>query len=227
MTSPTFRAASRNFVIGGAPTDITATEPTGSASGDGLLAALLIEVGGTSPGTVNTPSGWTYIGRSTASAFTVDYFKILRGGSAPTYTFSWTVGLNGTFGYAELNVIGFSGVVGSSFVESYSLGSGGTGTQPDPPAVTTLTTDTTVVAFGFSWSGWAAAASLTGYTSRFGGTTYDAVGLSKAVAAAGLEDPGLISAADGSNSIAAATFVLASVPYGSTYIARGTIPFID
>lgn len=220
MASPAFRSATTTFAFGTAATNLDPGEPAGAASGDGLIASLMIEVGGTSPGTVNTPSGWTFLNRITTSAFTVDRYYIVRGSSAPTYNFTWTVGLNGTFKYAEITVVCYSGVVNGAFIEVVSDGTPTTSTATDPPSATPLTTNTTALACYYNWAGVAGTpANATGYTLRAHGGGFDSWFEDKALATTAAEDPGSVNA-DASDVSVGSTLILASTSGGGTPAVR-------
>lgn len=205
MASPAFRALSSNTGTG---TSFTMTEPSGAASGDGLLYMNIV---GNSHSGYTPPSGWTAVPNCNAinlGAFsaTCYVYYVLRGGSAPSLGVSWT-----TSQYWEWSCWASSGVLNAAnFIDASGAGTPSVGTQPDPPSITTLTTDTLVYALGFNWAGWGGAASPpSGYTIRQNGSGLDHVLASLPKAATGGEDPGTFSAAGSSDEVGM-TIALAS-----------------
>ena len=212
MASPALRSTSQNYNYSTTTTSFTATEPAGAASGDILIATVILAVGSSG---FTPPSGWTLIDtRSVDGDFVRWAYWVRRGASAPALGFSWTGANNWEWG-----ITCWSGCVASGNpIESFANNTvASTGTQPDAAAVTTATADTTVVVIGTSWRGFLApSGAITGYTTAFngndGGNTQFAHAVAyKAVASAGSENPGAMSnSVGGSDSNEAITIVLAS-----------------
>jgi hypothetical protein len=177
------------------------------------------------------PSGWTLLEtRSVGGDYERWVYWIRRGGSAPDLTVSWA-GANNW----EWTMCAWTGALSSGDpFESTAQNTVTSGTQPDPAAVTTATADTTVIVYGGSWRGFAApAGAISGYTTAMNGTIGGDAGFAqaiayKAVASAGVEDPGVMSnSASGSDSIDALTIVLASVATGGAVTGDAAVVITD
>ena len=217
MAGPVFR--SKSFQGQSSGTSVSATEPAGATSGDVLLA--LIAVGGNP--TLTVPSGWTLIPGTTyaGTAVGTKVYWIARGGSAPSYSWSWTGAQ-----YAELIVLCYSGADNSTPWNVVQLASNNSVSAPVTcPAVTTTVPDTAVVLLGMYWGGifagtWGAPST---YTIREpNSTTFgDSGAADKSVASVGTETPGAWSgswAGTGQNS-SGVTLALKS-PQGGAPSAR-------
>lgn len=168
----------------GFETSFTATEPAGAASGQGFVAMLTLAAGFTG---LTAFTGWTQLYSINCTDFTAFFYYIQRGASAPNLTASWT-----NNAYYEWMIANYSGVVGASFIDASAAGTPATGGNPDPPAITTTTPNTTVLALGWTWDAWATGGATppSGYTLRFGLLDWS-LGISDlAVASAGAQNPG-------------------------------------
>jgi hypothetical protein len=210
MASPTFRSQTNGV---GSDVGFTATEPASAAQNDGLLMLVLVERTFTG---FTPPSGWTAVPNCNAldvgTAFTAHAYSILRGAGAPAYDVSWT-----TSHYFEWSVYAFPGVLTTaSFIDASSGGTSTSGTQVDPPAITTTTDDTLICALAWHWAGWGGggASAPSGYTLRFGAASYDHALSTVAQGAAGSADPGLYGSAGGSDVMRGMTIALGSVAGG-------------
>ncbi len=129
-------------------TQPTGTEPTGTVQGDVLVA--LFEVQGSV--TYTPPSGWTTIfsGTSFSSQFKYYLGYIVRGASAPNLTWSYT----GT-AYRELYIIGFSGCDTTNPIDASAQipSASAANANPDPPAVTAVSSAAMALAIGDNWTG--------------------------------------------------------------------------
>ena len=202
MASPAFRAQTHE--LGSGEQSFTATEPAGSANGDVIIAAVLLEAGTN----LSTPAGWTLrAGPVDAGPYTGWIFSIRRGSSAPALGWTWT-----TNSYFEFHLSGWSGAVASGeYIDDEADGGTTTTNAPNGPAVTTTTTDTTVVSIVMTWAGWGgASAAPSGYTERDAFDGFD-VGLAdKAVGAPTTEDPGAWGGTNGSDAVWTYTLAIAS-----------------
>lgn len=218
MASPSHRSQTKNAIQSTGATTITGTEPTGAASGDIIAIGLMLDrTSGSNPGTVSPPSGgYSVVAGFPFNATSVfDYYVwwARRSGSALSCTPTWTTGLGG-FGYAELRVIAVSGAVASGNpIDSVTIGTVATTTQPDPPANTLLTANTLVYAWIADWAGWTSAPTApTNYTGLSdNGGLYDSSIAWRQLAAAGSENPGTFGAADASDTAFGFTLAFASV----------------
>jgi Tfp pilus assembly protein PilV len=133
-----FRSAASAVTAGG--TSVTVTTPSGTTSGDVLLAAIMID----SNGSIPTPSGWTLI-RTDAANTTVRlglFYKVAGSSEPASYTFS---GLP-TNSYVVSGINAYSGVDTSSPID-VSGSSTGTSATASAPSLTTTQTNTQLVAF--------------------------------------------------------------------------------
>ncbi|MEZ0392249.1 MAG: hypothetical protein ACAH59_08545 [Pseudobdellovibrionaceae bacterium] len=175
--------------FGTSSTSKTVTEPAGAAQNDILFLWMVLDG---SP-TVTTPTGWTLLHSiQGVKPSKTALFWIRRGASAPSYVVNFT-----SSGYGEFSVTAWSGAEtsGSPIHKNTTNGTRFVAPpEPDPPAVTTTVANTMIVIFGMGWSGWSSIAGApTGYTIResgVNGNNNDIAVASKALAAAGTEDPG-------------------------------------
>lgn len=209
MASPTYRASSNNT---GSSTGFTVTEPTGTASGDGLLLLVLVAL---AHSVFVPPASWTPVpscsGLDAGTSFTAYMYYILRGAGAPDYNVSWT-----TSQYYEWSAHAFPGVVGASFIDASGTTASTSTASPDPPAITTTTDDTLVCAITYTWAGFAAggASPPSGYALHFGAVDYDHGIASLAKGAAGAVDPGTFGNTNGSDVTRSMTVALAGTAGG-------------
>jgi hypothetical protein len=138
MASPVYQTVSGNS---GTAASFTATEPTGAASGDGLLLFVFSD---TNPSGFTPPAGWNLEISQTVTdgtnTFQARIYSIRRGGSAPALGASWTGSL-----YFEWTIVRISGIVASgSFVEVLTSARRlGRAAAPDSPSATPLTDEHT------------------------------------------------------------------------------------
>lgn len=175
----------------------TLTEPSGAASNDIFIALAACDTSSTSLG---IPAGWTSLlnGTSAGPLFKYNLAWIRRGGSAPSLV--WT--MSGSF-YREVKIIAYSGCVAAgSPVEAQTDGGNTSVINPDCPSVTTLHSNSYVIAVAVNWGGSSAGGwtAPTGYTNRSSNANGDDTIMSaKKVAAAGAEDPAAYANGSGSN----------------------------
>jgi hypothetical protein len=201
------------------------SEPAGTVSGDFLIALVLVNQ---TSHIITRPTGWTNLYNlvspastgSVTAGFCCDVSYIIRGGSAPSL--SWTAAAGGTIQYWEGHILGFTGVDNVSPIDANSAaGTTGTGTTaPDPPAATAIGTNDMAIALGIQWAGanttWTAP---TGYTLRSDNTAgNDGIMASKLLSSSGSEDPsafttGVLSSSDFWNG---ATVLLKAASGGAT-----------
>lgn len=181
----TFR--SKSAVFNSVGTSPTATEPSGAANGD-YIVAVYATTSGAAP---TLPAGWTTLyGPTTQGLFVFRVGVISRGGSAPSYAFTHTGSV-----YRELHVLCFKPASGIVALDSQSsAGSTGNATNhnPDPPATTAVASASLAVACGINWGGSAVAwVAQAGYTIESDNTAGNDVVLSdKSLSSSGSENPG-------------------------------------
>jgi hypothetical protein len=166
----------------GTAQDATVAEPAGAQPGDLLVALSLCAAAGT----LTQPAGWTpvFSGTSAPGAFfKYNVSTIVRGAAAPSLT--WTTGSSV---YREVFV---AAVLGSTTVEQSAQIASASLDRIDPPSVTTAAADSLALAGGAHWTGSAAWVAPASYTKRSdNAATYSGVLISRALIAAGAEDPG-------------------------------------
>lgn len=181
---------------GVAATGVTMTEPSGTANGDILVAVLYVDDDQT--GTLTLPGSWTsrYFGISENSQFTWSVSTIVRGGSAPSLTWSWTNSV-----LFEMHLFAISGA--NTTIDSLSA-DGGTGPQPpaphnpDPPSTTATGAATLALAGGMNRGGsdpspWTASSGYTIVSDN--GVAGRRVVVEKKVLTGSGENPGAVSGA--------------------------------
>lgn len=222
MASPVYQTVSHSS---GTATSFTATEPTGTVSGDQLLLRVFLD---TNPGGWTPPTGWTEkipaggsAGGTTVTngtnTFQAYYYAIERGASAPALNASWT-GSN----YFEWTITRITGgLTGGSaaFVESITGTTPGAGTTCNSPSATPLTANTLIFSDAWCWAGFSGSeATPTGYSlvqqTAFLGNTQAQKQLTTATA----EDPPQWGALGSSTAIWATTVIIASVAAGGPTI---------
>lgn len=200
MAAPAYRSIDTDYGTG---TSFTMSEPSGAASGDGLLAFFVIE---DNHSALSPPSGWTAVpscNNIDVGTFHAYAYYIQRGGSAPALGVSWT-----TSKYYEWTIVAYSGVSGASFVDASAASTPSTGTGPDCPAITTTVADTRIVTVAYHWSGFNPATPPPGHTLRLSGFV-DIPVADATQATAGSVDPGTWDDAEGSDRQMALTIALA------------------
>lgn len=186
-----FRAESH---VTGTTANANPGEPTGTASGDVLIALVLVDGTCAAP---SLPSGWTSLypvtstRGTTANGFKVAVGWIARNGSAVATTFT------NCATYEEAYIISISG--GNNSALDSTSASGGTATAanhpPDPPSTTAVAANCLSIAGGVHWGGslaggWTAS---TGYTIRSTNTAgFDGFLETKLLVSAGAENPGAV-----------------------------------
>src|SRR5260221_3587900 len=152
-----FRAAASSTNAGS--TTIVVNKPTGTLSGDVLVALLYVDT----TGVVSTPpTGW--VQRDTlangTNSFRAYTSSLVCGGSEPS-TYTWTLD---TTQYNEGVILGFSGVDTTTAVDGHSIvDRGGTGSIVTPTITTTAASDV-LVALLIQWGGNAGASAQNSYT---------------------------------------------------------------
>jgi hypothetical protein len=90
MSTPALAAIATASDASNTATTITVTKPTGTASGDLLVAVVALRLTGAS---ITPPAGWTLIASGGASSITLATYWKIAGGSEPSnYTFTTTAG---------------------------------------------------------------------------------------------------------------------------------------
>jgi len=180
---------SESHITPGSGTSPTVAEPSGATSGDFLLALFVVDSPGGTPG---LPSGWTSLnsGASSNTHFRYEFGYIVRGGSAPSYTFTHT----GTT-YRELYVVCYSGVDATPIdSQGTEVKTSQTSEKPDPPSTTAVDSAAMAIAAHLMWGGAPASGGWTAptnYTLRSGNIGGCAGAIAdRQLAAAGAENPG-------------------------------------
>ena len=138
MAAPAYRSST--IPAGATATTHTATEPTGAADGDILVATAYWE---SITATCTPPAGWsnvfngTTVGAQVLNDFTAQTFWIRRSGT-PALTFTMTAST-----YGQVSCVAYSGAVASGNPWSFSAVASNTGSTNTFPSVsgTTLTAD--------------------------------------------------------------------------------------
>ena len=209
------------FAGGAAGTNVVGTEPTGTTSGDVMVAFCTAD---RSSGSITPPANWNQLFAGLAGTNVVYWLGwILRSSSAPALTWAWSVAGST---WRELNILSFSGVDNANPIDSSAGGTVTTTNAPNPPAITVVNANAMAIAVcmnfaGCSAGGWTAPS---GYTRQSPATTglEDAVA-TKALTATGTEDPGTFTNV-GSDTSWAATLALkpagAAAAAGAPFQAR-------
>ena len=135
-----FRSATGTTVASG--TSITLNKPSGTASGDVLVAA--IEIGGTT--TVTAPSGWTLVRSTTSGSALTQATYVHAAGTSEPASYQWRFS---TSRLASGAVAAYVGVNTTTPVDVSSGGSSSGSTSIVAPSVTTTTAgDMLIGAFG-------------------------------------------------------------------------------
>lgn len=192
-----FRSASDQFGTG---TDITATEPSGAAQGDILIA--MIVAGATA--TVTIPSGWTQLYTEGPNQMRYVACWIARGASAPSYTFTLSTSV-----FRQVTVWAFSGGDTTTPFSGQAAGSVINTTNVDPPSATPGTVDGMALAIAGHWGGANPFVPPSGYTLRGNTGLSDIGGATKALSSTAAEDPGTFTGPSGSNDAVGITLLLA------------------
>ncbi|HSX06189.1 MAG TPA: hypothetical protein VLG92_00525 [Candidatus Saccharimonadia bacterium] len=210
----TFRNETHSIATSTQPTGV---EPTGTVQGDVLVA--LFEVQGST--TYTAPAGWTTIFSGTSFSGQFKYYLgyVVRGASPPNLTWSYTGSA-----YRELYIVGFSGCDTSNPIDASAQipSASAANANPDPPAVTAISSAAMALAIGDNWTGSNAGGWTppTGYTLVTNNANGNDCGIStKLLSASGTENPGAYGnvGAGGATDYWAATVTLS--PPRSTVIA--------
>lgn len=115
----------------GTGTDVTPAEPAGAAQGD-VLTALCIAFAAT----ITIPSGWTSIYSGAASSYNYNLCRIVRGATAPSYTFGISASV-----FRQASIVCKSGADGATPYSATATTGYLTATNPDPPSASPGTVD--------------------------------------------------------------------------------------
>lgn len=144
MSAPVLAATATALDASAAATSITVNKPTGTASGDLLLASVTLRI---SSATITPPAGWTQVASGGASSITLATFIKVAGGSEPSsYTFTTSLA-----GRQAAGIDRITGADPITPVDVHSSASGTAATSLVAAAVDPSSADTLLVAcFGFS-----------------------------------------------------------------------------
>lgn len=217
---------------GVAGTTVTGVEPTGTVQDDVVWALWITDLTAT---TQTLPTGWTSVAsRTTSPNFSASFGYVVRGASAPSYTFSGGVG-NPSFTAAELYLWSISGADTASVVDNagtpVDAASSSSAVNP-PSAVANFATDWAITVLA-SWQGapgggWTAPS---GYTLLTGGPAGSAGAVAyQAQSSTGTPDPGVFGGTPASSDVAWAETVTIKASGGASASAAprtfNAIPFI-
>lgn len=161
-STPAFRSAAENYATTG--TSLTITKPSGTASGD-LLVAVIYFNGNSN--TITPPSGWTSIGgfSTFSSGATSEWYYKIAGGSEPA-DYTWT----GTSSNRNSGVV--ATFTGSFTGDPTDSGPNTNTSGPTNTGITTINSNVMVIYFG-------------GYDEAAGGTWNEDTGWTSAGADSG------------------------------------------
>jgi hypothetical protein len=147
-------------------TSITVTKPTGSTTGDLMIATITIEWG-TGAGTITTPTGWTLVGSTSTGTQVTSCFQRLFQTGDTSWSFPYTAG-------AGTHSIGvcfqtFTGCDTGTPIDA-------TGTASNNTSGTTITANAVTVATANAWELIALGCSTTGNASATGFTALNNAG---------------------------------------------------
>jgi hypothetical protein len=167
------------------------SEPTGAASGDFLLASIIMEDG--TPASVAAPAGWTRLtdsGLHPGVSQRVVQAYIIRGGSAPSYTWTWTGSVGGTH-----SVVAYRPTAGSTIALDVEGTWNSSSSAVLRASITTATADAMKVWFGSDYQD--LTDSTTGMTTRTNTTATNLADAIQAVAGASGNHDGNNAASNG------------------------------
>jgi hypothetical protein len=219
----------------GLGTNVTGTEPSGTAQDDILVAAFFLDNDGgapTPPASWNTLTGSPQL--SVDSLFQGGVYWIKRGASAPSLTWTW----DGDSVYREVIISAWRGVDGTSPINQSAVTTSGNRGTPDGPAVTPNVNDCAIITVCFHWTGAASGGwtAPTNYNIDHTTNTNEGLGLARRILSGGSgvsQDPGAWSAAAGTDDCWEVTLALAPsgaaggaviAPPGGIQFRRGTRP---
>ncbi|HSX15666.1 MAG TPA: hypothetical protein VLF40_02660 [Candidatus Saccharimonadales bacterium] len=184
--------------IGTHASPITVSEPSGTVQNDILV---YLYIGQSNVSGITQPTGWTtiYTANSFTPVFTYRLAYVVRGASAPSLTWSgWA-----SSPYFEVYVLSFSGCDTSNPIDSSAQVTSDSGTNPDPPSTTAVSSSAMALAVGINWSGSSAGDGWTpptGYTLRTDNTpANDGAIATKLLSSSGAENPSAYSGYSGGN----------------------------
>jgi hypothetical protein len=142
-TVPTFQSASAPATANAAAgaTTLVLNKPTGTATGDLMLAAIVLD-GGSNTTISAAPAGWTRVraqDNSTTNVGVVTYWKFAAAGDAPTTQYTWTFNSARAAG----GILRYSGVNATPI--NVSGGGNGTVNPITAPSVNTTAANTAIV----------------------------------------------------------------------------------
>jgi hypothetical protein len=165
------------------------SEPSGTMAGDCIVALYLVDA---ASATLTIPTGWTSLfnGITAGSLILYNFCYIVRGASAPSYSFTHTGSV-----YRELHVLSYNGTDPINPIDSVATFVRTTSTsfpQMIPPNILTVSNAAMVIEGAACWSGGTYNTPSTNYTIR---TPVSERGVieDRLLATAGAETPSYIS----------------------------------
>lgn len=164
MAAPAYRASTSGG--GSAGASVVANKPTGTVSGDVLVASLYVET----TAAITAPSGFSEVTNSpaapTGNQFRLHVYTKVAGGSEPSsYTFSWTGSV-----WRDLIIEAYSGADNTTpvSVSANAVNNSATATSTQAPSVsaTTGAADCTLILSQAWYAGAANFAPASGFTER-------------------------------------------------------------
>lgn len=179
--SVSFRGTLATAVGATGSSPLTGTEPASASAGDALIAVAVAASGSG----LTRPSGWTQLYSGTQGTMMWDVSYIIRTGSAPSLAWTHT---GSVFREVMIGALTPTGTIRLDSQSAAGSSASASSSKPDPPATTAVATTSLAFCGGvhFASATWTAQA---GYTIRSTAGTQDIALASKALAAAGSEDP--------------------------------------
>ncbi len=141
MATIALRSKSSAATSGGGPTTITITKPSGTASGDVLIAGISFETG-TDETSITVPSGWTLVRRvNNSNNEGLAVYRKVAGGSEPAsyaWTFAQSRSLSG-------GIMAFTGVDNTTPIDVENGQATAQNTTHATPSLTTTQANTVLV----------------------------------------------------------------------------------
>jgi len=203
-------ARTATYATTGSGTSLAVAEPTGAAQDDILF--LWVDYANNNLNLSSGPTGWTLLNEWTSEPFNGAALYWIRRGSSALTAGERTVTFTGSASYIELEMLAFSGALttGNPWDDA-QYAAHTSGTAPDPPSATSSGADRMAVAFGLSWAGWGSggATAPTNYTLTRTSSAGEGLASAYRAIGSGAENPGTFGNSSASDSIAAATIILA------------------
>jgi hypothetical protein len=141
MATIALRSKSSAATSGGGPTTITIATPSGTASGDVLIAGISFEAG-TDENSITVPGGWTLVRQvNNSNNEGLAVYRMVAGGSEPA-SYSWTFGQSRSL---SGGILAFTGVDNTTPIDVESGQATAEGTTHATPSITTTQANAVLV----------------------------------------------------------------------------------